>query len=141
MSRIQRLRRQLIPNGSRLEAIIRSIYRKLRTVLHERSSSDIQQKTSETENLTKSGSPVSAGYQNHLGEIRFFTVDEVDTYLPDSRAEPPMPVNPLLNDQEKPAGRILDAMNARKNTLRNVLNYFSEGGSFLRVSAYCLCYQ
>jgi glycosyltransferase involved in cell wall biosynthesis len=127
MSRIQRLRRQLIPNGSRLEAIIRSIYRKLRTVLHERSSSDIQQKTSETENLTKSGSPVSADYQNHLREIQLFTVDEVATFLPDSRAELPMPVNPLLNDQEKPAGRILDAMNARKKYTQERLELLQRG--------------
>jgi glycosyltransferase involved in cell wall biosynthesis len=115
MSRIQRLRKQLIPIGSRLETIMRSIFRKMSRVLHIGLSSYLKRKTSGPENLTEPEHLVSASYTDHLGEIQFFTVDEVAAGLYDTSTELSVPVDSLPNIKIKPTERLLKSMNTRIN--------------------------
>jgi glycosyltransferase involved in cell wall biosynthesis len=113
MRHIQRLRKKIIPPGSRLEAIVRSIYRKLSHAQHEGRSSDFQHNKSGLESLTKPEPRASANYKDHLGEIQLFKVDEVDTSLIDAGSELPVPVASLANDQGKLADRLRKGMDAR----------------------------
>ena len=113
--RIQRLRKLIIPSGSRREVIVRSIFRKISRAQHEGLSSFFQRMTSKPENLPEPEPLPSASYKDHLGEIQFFNVDEVAAILPDTSTEFPILVDSSLNDITIPANRLLIGKNARTN--------------------------
>jgi glycosyltransferase involved in cell wall biosynthesis len=115
MSRIQNLRKHVIPIGRRLKAIVHSIFRKMSRVPPESPYSTIQQKPSGPENLTNPKPPVPASYKEQLRKMQFFTVGEVTTGQPDISSEFSMPVDPLVNGQTEPTDRILEGIKARTN--------------------------